>query len=114
MINELFTAVDHKDVDRFLSYLSSDCIFRFGNLPAVKGVEAIREFVTGFFDSIDSLSHQIEDRWDTSDGLICHGRVSYTRKDGSILAVPFANIFKLDASGIAEYLVFADTSQLYQ
>ena len=114
MISELFAAIDEKDVERFLSFLAPDCVFRFGNLAAVKGREEIEGFVTGFFDSITSLSHQIEDSWDTSDGLICHGRVFYTRKDGSILSVPFANIFKLDGSGIAEYLIFADTSQLYQ
>ncbi|UCB54900.1 MAG: nuclear transport factor 2 family protein [Thiotrichales bacterium] len=114
MISDLFAAIDGKDVKNFLTFLSSDCVFRFGNLPAVKGREEIRNFVTGFFDSIDSLSHEIEQSWDTPDGLVCHGRVSYTRKDGSVLTVPFANIFKLDNSGIAEYLVFADTSQLYQ
>jgi len=113
MISELFSAIDGKDVKRFISYLSPDCVFRFGNLPAVVGVEAIKGFVAEFFDSVDSLSHEIEDSWTTADGLICHGHVSYTRKDGSILTVPFANIFKLDSSGIDEYLIFADTSQLY-
>jgi len=27
--------------------------------------------------------------------------------------VPFANVFRMSGDGIAEYLIFADTSQLY-
>ncbi len=114
MISELFSAIDGKDVKRFISLLSPGCTFKFGNLPVVVGAEEIQEFVAGFFDSIDSLSHEIADSWNTPDGLVCHGYVSYTRKDGSMLTVPFANIFKLDSAGISEYLIFADTSQLYQ
>jgi len=113
MIRELFSAIDNKDLQRFTSFLSPDCAFKFGNLPAVVGVEEIKKFVAGFFDSIDSLSHEIEDSWSVPDGLICHGHVSYTRKDGSMLTVPFANIFKLGSSGVSEYQIFADTSQLY-
>jgi len=114
MVTELFRAIDSKDLKSFTSFLSPDCAFKFGNLPAVVGINEIQEFVAGFFDSIDSLSHEIENSWNIPDGLICHGYVSYTRKDDSILTVPFANIFKLDSTGVTEYQIFADTSQLYQ
>lgn len=114
MISELFRAIDGKDPGKFTSFLSQDCTFKFGNLPMVSGKEDIQKFVAGFFDSIDSLSHDIEDSWNIPGGLICHGHVSYTRKDGSMLTVPFANIFKLGSGGISEYLIFADTSLLYQ
>ena len=49
-----------------------------------------------------------------ADGVVCHGRVTYTRKDNSTLTVPFANVMKLDAKGIYKYLIFADTSDLYK
>ena len=113
MISELFGAIDDKDPGKFTSFLSQDCTFKFGNLPEISGKEDIQKFVAGFFDSIDSLSHDIVDSWSIPDGLICHGHVSYTRKDGSMLTVPFANIFKLGSTGIYEYQVFADTSLLY-
>ena len=113
MIKELFRTIDDKDPVKLSSFLSPDCTFRFGNLPAVAGVEVIQDFVAGFFDSIESLSHEIEDSWNIPGGLVCHGHVSYTRKDGSVLTVPFANIPKLGDAGISEYQIFADTSQLY-
>jgi hypothetical protein len=114
MITDLFKAIDTKDTGKFVSFISSDCKFRFGNFPVVAGKEAIREFVSGFFDSIDALSHKVEEHWEIDGGLVCHGQVSYTRKDGSVLTVPFANIFKMDFGKIADYLIFADTSELYQ
>ena len=113
MIKELFNAIDNKDAGAFVAFLAPNCRFRFGNLPVVNGTEQIREFVAGFFDSIDSLSHTIHDSWDISGDVVCHGDVSYTRKDGSVLTVPFANVLKKNSSGIIEYLIFADTSRLY-
>lgn len=113
MITELFRSIDNKDLQGFIALLAPDCTFRFGNQPAVNGASAIEDYVSGFFGSIAALSHEIMDSWDVPGGVVCHGRVSYTRQDGSILTVPFANILKLSPAGIADYRIFADTSQLY-
>jgi hypothetical protein len=69
--------------------------------------------VGAFFESIAGLAHRIEDVWDVAGGLVCHGSVSYTRRDGTSLTVPFANVFRLGPEGITDYLIFADTSALY-
>lgn len=114
MTIEIFRAIDNKDADKFVTFLSNDCIFRFGNLPEVKGIQEIRKFVAGFFDSIESLSHEVRESWHVPGGLVCHGQVIYVRKDGSNLTVPFSNVFKIGSKQITEYLIFADTSKLYQ
>ena len=113
MTGELFRSIDEKDLQGFVSLLAQDCVFRFGNQPAVTGVNAIEDYVAGFFESIALLSHEIIASWDIPGGVVCHGHVSYTRHDGSILKVPFANILKLSPAGISDYRIFADTSQLY-
>ncbi len=109
----MFASVDEKNVKKFSSFLSDDCLFRFGNLPAVHGVDAIGEFVSGFFDSIESLKHDISDVWIVPEGAICHGMVSYIRHDTSVLSIGFANILKRNNDKVYEYLIFIDTSQLY-
>jgi len=114
MLKELFNAIDRKDTEGFLAFLSADCVFRFGNIPAVTGTEAIREFVGGFFDSITGLSHDIQSHWATADGLGCHGMVRYTRRDGTALTVPFAVVLKTRDGMVSEYLIFADASRLYE
>lgn len=113
MITELFAAIDNKDAVRFATFLSGDCVFKFGNMPEVIGRQAIQGFVAGFFDSIASISHEIKATWNVPDGVICHGQVKYVRRDGSVLSVPFANVLKMGSQHIDEYLIFADTSKLY-
>ena len=113
-LSNLFSAIDNKDTNTFTSFLSEDCAFCFGNLPVVQGKNDIGEFVSGFFDSLKSLSHEITEQWDIPTGTICHGKVTYTRLDDSVLTVPFSNILKLNDQGINEYLIFADTSRLYE
>jgi hypothetical protein len=113
-LTELFRAIDQKDTARFSSFLAPGCVFRFGNAPVVEGVRSVEQYVGAFFDSIKALSHELIDVWDVPGGVVCHGRVTYTRHDGSVLTVPFSNVFKLDTAGIAQYLIFADTSELYR
>jgi len=113
LISELFRAVDEKDIDKFCSYLHKNCNFRFGNLPVVSGLEEIQNFVSQFFDSINSLSHDIEEFWSTPDGIICHGTVTYIRHDNTSLTVPFSNILKISDEKINDYFIFIDTSLLY-
>jgi len=68
----------------------------------------------GFFASIAALEHEIAERWEVPGGWVVHGVVSYTRQDGSVLTVPFAILLKTATAGITEYLIFADTSELYR
>jgi len=113
MIGKLFRSIDNKDPQGFTSMPAPDCTFRFGNQSAVTGASAIEDYIAGFFDSVASLSHEIIASWDIPGGVVCHGHVTYTRHDRSILTVPFANILKLSPPGISDYRIFADTSQLY-
>lgn len=82
-------------------------------MPAVHGVEAVSEFVGGFFASIESLKHELSDVWSVPGGVVCHGIVTYTRHDKSELTIPFSNIFKVEDGKVHGYQIFADTSQLY-
>ena len=113
-IKQLFQCIDNKDVDGFMIFLDDDVLFRFGNAEPVKGKIALREVLTGFFGSINNLRHKLERTWDEKEAIICHGNVTYTRHDMSTLSVPFSNIFSLRDELIAEYLIFVDTSDLYE
>ena len=114
-LQSLFNSIDNKDTNAFVSHLSEDCIFRFGNMPAVTGGDAIREAVGGFFASIKTISHEITEAWATADQVSCHGMVTYQRHDDSLLSVPFANIMKKPSGAniASEYLIFAAISELY-
>ena len=112
-INQLFEAIDCKDAEKFVTFIAPSGLFRFGNMPPVKGKENIKTSVHAFFESIGSISHDLVDVWNVPEGKVCHGEVTYTRKDGTILTVPFSNVLKGEEKNITEYLIFADTSELY-
>lgn len=112
-VRDLLRCVDAKDSDGWLEFLAPDACFRFGNVAVVEGKSAIREAVTEFFTSISELSHELAETWSHPDSVICRGEVTYTRLDGSTLRVPFVNVLKLEGSLIRDYLIYADTSELY-
>jgi len=39
--------------------------------------------------------------------------VTYTRHDGSVLTVPFANVFEMRGDKIAAYRIYVDNSLLF-
>jgi hypothetical protein len=101
------------DADAFCAHLATDAELHFGNLPPVKGVTAINEFVSGFFASIRALRHEVIEHWLCDDGtVVCRGVVSYFRHDGSTFCAPFANIIKVINNHATDYRVFADLSPL--
>ena len=90
-LTDLFAAIDGKDADRFVEFLTAD----------------------GSFDSIRGLSHEINAVFGSGDTLFCEGETTYTRHDGSTVTVPFADVFEYDGELIAEYKIYADIGPLY-
>ncbi len=113
-IYTLFTAIDSSDTEKFLSFLSDDAVFRFGNIPPVEGKANIRPFLEGFFQSIKGTHHDQIELWELEGVKLMNGWVTYTRHNDTRLTVPFANTFKMNGEKIREYFIFVDTSQLYQ
>lgn len=109
----LFKSIDRKDTDAFVSFLSENVVFRFGNAEPVRGKASVRDAVHGFFGSIKALHHVVHESWDTGSAVVCHGIVTYTRHDSSTLTVPFANVLTVENGLFSEYLIFADVSGLY-
>ncbi len=113
-IKKLFESIDSFDTGAIISYLDENAVFRFGNMPAIAGKSQIGPFLDGFFQSIKAIKHDQIEIWDLNEVKFMNGRVTYTRHDGSELSVPFSNTFKMQGDKIKEYLIFADTSELYK
>ena len=109
----LFRSIDAMDAGHFASFLTEDAVFRFGNAPEVSGREAIRATVAGFFGMIAGLEHRITETWAQPGAVICRGEVTYTRKDGTKLTVPFADVFGMRGESVAHYQIYMDVSPLF-
>lgn len=112
-LDTLFKAIDTGDTALFIEQIHPDCQFRFGNAPVICGHQPIADFFTVFMQQIAGIKHTINAWWDTPSHSICHGTVCYTRLDQSQLTIPFANIMQIEQGKIREYLIFADSSQLF-
>ncbi|MBI2135411.1 nuclear transport factor 2 family protein [Candidatus Woesearchaeota archaeon] len=113
-VKTLFASIDAMDTEKFLGFLTDDASFKFGNADAAVGKEAIKKAVSDFFGLIKGLSHKIINTWEVEDAVICHGEVTYTKKDDSEITLPFANIFRMKGDKISDYSVYIDIGPLFQ
>lgn len=113
-LEQLFAAIDAKDPDRFVSFLTDDAVFRYGSQPPVEGRKAVREYVAGFFGTIAGLSHTVGDAWERDDTMVVRGDVTYTRHDGAKIPVPFTVVLYLKGDRAQQYLIYTDPSPLAQ
>ncbi len=111
--NSLFAVIDAGDAAGFAAFLTPDARFRFGKAETVVGADAIREAAAGFFAAIASSRHRLLHHWNGAATAVCEGEVAYTRHDGSVVTVPFANVFELRGDKIAAYRIYIDNSPLF-
>jgi len=112
-LGDLFAAVDAKDTERFLGFLTAEASFRFGSAPAVQGREAIHSAVDGFFSSISGLSHNLTRIVAEDSVVVCEGEVTYTRHDTTSITLPFINVFEFNGELISNYKIYMDVGPLY-
>lgn len=113
-IKDMYSVVDAMNGAGLAAMMTENGKFRFANIPAVEGRGNIIGFLDNFFQSIKGIAHsQLED-WKVDDARFATGMVTYTRHDDSTLSVPFSVILKMQGDLIDEYLIFIDTSELYQ
>jgi ketosteroid isomerase-like protein len=112
-IESIAESIDTMDADKFVQFLTDDCIFRFGNRPDVIGRKEIRDYVDAFFGMIGSSKHNVLNFWKGNDSIVWQGEVLYTRLDGRKVNVCFVNIFHLRGNLIKEYLIYIDNTPLF-
>jgi hypothetical protein len=113
-VTEVFQSIDQVDSAKFASFITPNGSFRFANNPAVKGNKAIEDYVEGFLQSLKGISHSNLESWTSENTVFVNGNVKYTRHNNTTLDVPFSCTWKMKGHAIDEYLIFVDSSQLYQ
>jgi hypothetical protein len=111
-MHEMLARVDAMDVPGFVAHFTDDGEFRFGNWPAAVGQPAIAGFTREFFGMIAGIRHEVIGSWQAGEQVFTEGRVTYTRKDGKQVTVPFLTRAELSGGRMKRYLVFADPSPL--
>lgn len=118
LVNNLYHAVDNKDLDYLHDNLANQVRFRLGNNPAALEKSDIIEGNRQFFASITSMRHSVENilyQVNNNQNTVkvsCNGTVDYIRLDGSEHSVVFSTFLEVKGGLITDYLVFADLSDL--
>ena len=112
-VEDLYEALDAKDVDAFVAKLTPGAEVRFANGEPVEGRVAVRDAYTEFFRSIDSVSHAFTSQLRVDDTLIIEQAVTYGRRDGSSIVVPAVTIFELSDSMADRMQTYTDVSLLF-
>ena len=112
-IAAIFADIDAFDPDKFVAHVTPDAKFRFANADPVTGREAVKEAVTGFFSSIDGLTHHILNVYESGETVIAQIDVEYRRKDGKSVTVPNADILVFDGDLVRDWQIYIDVTPVY-
>lgn len=112
-VKKVFQFVDTMDAASLTACMTPDAIFRFSNMPPIKGSAAILPFLQDFFNSIKAIRHSDLEIFEMGNTIVTNGVVTYTRHSGTEYSCNFSNTFKMDGEFIAQYLIFVDNSKLY-
>lgn len=111
--DSLFAAIDGFDADGFAAHLSDDVEFVYGSGEPVRGRDAVRAHVAGFFAVFEAIEHTVDEVWRPApDVVVMEGRVCYRRAGLSDVRVPFVNVLRMRDGVIRQYRVYVDPSPL--
>lgn len=112
-ILDLFEAIDAKDVEGLLAHLAPDATQRFGNQEPLHGHQEIGAANAAFFNTIESLSHEVTGLWESDDTVIVRIDATYVRLDGRSVMVPAVSIIQESDGLIVDYQVFVDMAPIF-
>lgn len=111
---EVFADIDRFDPDKFVTHLTEDVVFRFGNADPAVGRQAVHEAVSGFFSSIAGLTHHIQDVWEVdAETTVLRIDVEYRRHDGETVYTPNMDVLKWKGDLVADWQIVIDVAPVY-
>ena len=111
--DKMLAHMDALDARGFASSFTEGGILRLANNEPVVGRDRIENDMAGFCSAIGGLRHDFQNCWALEDRAFANGLVTYLRKDGSTLTVPWATIARFEGGKLAEYDVYVDSSKLF-
>jgi hypothetical protein len=112
-VEELYEALDAKDVDAFVAKLTPGAEVRFGNGSPVAGRVAVRDAYSEFFRAIDTVSTAFTSQLRIDDTLVIEQMVTFGRRDGSAVTLPAVTIFELTEAKADRMQTYIDASPLF-
>jgi ketosteroid isomerase-like protein len=115
IVRNLLAAVDSGDLTGAAELLSDEVCFQLGGSEPVVGPMAAAAAFGTLTQTVASMSHQIHQVWvvDAPEpAVICELTAKFEGHDGTELALPGVNVYRLRDGRIVDYRVYMDFSAL--
>jgi hypothetical protein len=105
--------VDAMNMEGFLAGLTPDVEVIFGNHPPLKGQEAVRAGIGGFWSTINGLTHHFEHILEQGAITVMESKVEYLRKDATSVQIPCVTVLERAGDKIRSLRVYSDMGPIY-
>jgi hypothetical protein len=112
-LKPIFADIDSMNPDAFVTHLTEDVTFRFGNNDAVHGREEVKQAVAGFYTMIGGMTHHFLQSYDSGDTTVAKVDVEYKRLDGKVVVTPNADILVFDGDLVKDWQIYIDLAPVF-
>jgi len=107
-VKAAYDAVEHNDIDTYLTFFTADAIYKVGNFDPVHGHEGIRALAEPLVGMFTSVTHDVKQIWEAEDTVIVEMDVIYLRKDGNEFRLPCVDIIEFAGSKVKQLKAYLD------
>jgi hypothetical protein len=113
LISEIHAADHSLDVERFLALLTPTVRLQLGSQPELHGHSAVRAAISGLFQKLAGIDHQLKELWLSERTMAFQAAVTYTLPDRRAVQLPYVDVLRLaDEHRVEDYRIYIDLSPL--
>lgn len=113
LIRKVLAAADSRNPALFVTHLSDDVMFRFGNAPAVVGHEAVAKALEMLFDYVSFMRHDLVGVHACGDVWAVEMVANYVDRFGREFSFPACNLMTVLRGKVSDYRIFVDNSSMF-
>lgn len=113
LVRDIFAAADTRNPAEFVSHLSEDVSFRYGNAPAITGPAAVSQALSMLFDLVKTMRHDLVGIHACGDIWAVETVANYVDRFGRSFAFPACNLMTVRDGKVCDYRIFVDNSAMF-
>jgi limonene-1,2-epoxide hydrolase/catechol 2,3-dioxygenase-like lactoylglutathione lyase family enzyme len=113
LVKRLFSRGEAFDSEGFITFFTDNPVYQFGNFEVCLDKAAIKKSADNFFSQIDAVYHEIKSISEVGNVVFVEMDVLYWRKDGSMIALPCSDIFRVEGDKFSELRIFMDVNPVF-
>lgn len=111
--SDLYANIDAMRLDEFVAGLTPDVEVVVGNNPAMKGRQAVKEGIGGFWSTIEGLKHNVVNVVEGHGLTFLEAKVDYRRKDGRQVTIPVVSVLERKGELVGSLRIYLDVTPVY-